>query len=102
MLKIRLLRIGKKNQPSFKIVVVNSRRSSSSGRFVEEVGFVDRIRKIVKLEKEKVRKWLQRGAHPSSSVFNLLVQEKVIEERKIPLHKKPKKEKTEGSQSSSS
>lgn len=92
MLKIRLLRIGRKNQPSFKIVVTDSRRATSSGRFVEEIGFVDRTKKIIQIDKEKAKEWLKKGAQPSPTVFNLLVNEKIIEGKKIPLHKKAKEE----------
>jgi ribosomal protein S16 len=45
MLVIRFLRVGKKNQPSFKIVVVDKRRSSKSGSFLEEVGFYNPLTK---------------------------------------------------------
>ena len=39
MLTIRFLRVGKKNQPAFKIVVVEKGNAPQAGRFVEEVGF---------------------------------------------------------------
>ena len=45
MLVIRYFRIGKKNQPSFKIVVTDQRMPIRGGRFVEEVGFSDPIKK---------------------------------------------------------
>ncbi|MBC7073961.1 30S ribosomal protein S16 [Candidatus Parcubacteria bacterium] len=90
MLKIRLHRSGKKNQPSFKIVVVDKRRSTSSEKFVEVLGFVNRILKERKINAERVKYWLGVGAKPSNTVYNLLVEEGILEGKKIPVHKKPK------------
>jgi len=90
MLVIRFLRIGKKNQPSFKIVVANKRRGSVSGRFVEEVGFYNLQTKEKVLKKERIEHWLSQGAKPSNTVHNLLVQEKIIKGKKISVHKKKK------------
>jgi len=58
MLVIRLLRTGKKNQPSFKVVVVEKQKSSTSGRYIEEVGFYnpltkERVLKIVTALKDE-------------------------------------------------
>jgi len=91
MLKIRFLRVGKKNQPAFKIVVINAKRAPQSGKFVEEVGFFNPLTKEKVLRKERILYWLSKGAKPSDSVFNLLVAEKIIKGKKIPVHKKPKK-----------
>ena len=95
MLKIRLLRTGKKNQPAFKIVVAQAHRSSKSGKFVEEVGFWNPLTKEKILKVERIRYWLSVGAKPSDVVYNLLVSEKILEGKKIPLHKKKKEEKNE-------
>lgn len=90
MLVIRFLRTGKRNQPSFKIVVNDKRRSASGGRFIEEVGFWSPLTKVKILKGERIKYWLSKGAKPSASVYNLLVKEKVIEGKKIPVHKKKK------------
>jgi len=95
MLVIRLLRIGRKNQPSFKIVVTEKKRSSKSGRFVEEVGFLNPLKKEKVVRGERVRYWLSVGAKPSPSVYNLLISEKIIEGKKIKKHKEKKEEKEE-------
>jgi small subunit ribosomal protein S16 len=95
MLRIRFLRVGKKNQTSFKIVVINSRRAPQSGKFVEEVGFFNPLTKEKILKKERILYWLSKGAKPSNSVFNLLISEKVIKGKKVPVHKKPKEKKKE-------
>ena len=93
MLVIRLFRTGKKNQPSFKIVVTDKRRPPRAGRFVEEVGFWNPLTKEKVLKEERIKYWLSVGAKPSPPVFNLLVSEKIVEGKKIDVHKKPKEKK---------
>jgi len=90
MLVIRLFRVGKKNQPSFKIVVTDKRRSTRAGRFVEEVGFYNSQTKEKVLKSERLKYWLSVGAKPSATIQNLLISEKITEGKKIPVHKKAK------------
>ena len=90
MLVIRYFRVGKKNQPYFKIVVTDKRMPTRGGRFVEEVGFVDPVKKKKTVKADRVKYWISVGAKPSPTVFNLLVSEKIIEGKKIPVHKKKK------------
>lgn len=91
MLVIRLFRVGKKNQPAFKIVVTDKKNSSTRGRFVEEVGFYNPLTKLRNLKGDRVKYWMSVGAKPSETVHNMLVSEKIIEEPKTPKHKKSKK-----------
>jgi len=91
MLVIRFFRIGKKNQPSFKIVVTDKRKSSVKGRYVEEVGFFDPLKDKKFLRAERIKYWISVGAKPSPTVHNLLVSEKIIEGKKIHKFKKSKK-----------
>lgn len=93
MLVIRLLRTGKRNQPSFKIVVVEKTKSSTSGRFIEEVGFYNPQTKEKVLKEERIKYWLSVGAKPLETVHNLLVSEKIIEGKKIKIYRKPKEQK---------
>jgi len=95
MLVIRFFRVGKRNQPAFKIVVTDKRNPPRGGRFVEEVGFWNPITKEKVLRTERIKYWLSVGAKPSESVYNLLVSEKIIEGKKIPVHKKKKEKKEE-------
>ena len=90
MLVIRFFRVGKKNQPSFKIVVTDKRNPPRAGRFIEEVGFWNPQSKEKVLKKDRILYWLSVGAKPSPTVFNLLVSEKIIEGKKIDVHKKGK------------
>lgn len=91
MLVIRFLRTGKKNQPFFRIVVTDKKNPPRGGRFLEVVGFFNPLTKEKNLKTERIKHWLSVGAQPSDTVHNLLVAEKVIEGKKIDVHKKPKK-----------
>jgi len=91
MLVIRLFRIGKKNQPSFKIVVTDKKNPPRGGRFVEEVGTYNPVTKGKTLKQERLKYWVSQGAQPSATVHNLLVKEGILQDKKIPVHKKPKK-----------
>ncbi len=93
MLTIRFLRTGKKNQPFFKIVIVDKKRSSKAGRFIEQVGFYNPFKKEKDLKAERIKYWISVGAQPSDTVYNLLISEKIIEGKKTSVHKKTKKEK---------
>jgi len=95
MIKIRFLKTGKRNQPTFKIVVINSQRAPQSGRFIEEVGFFNPQTKEKVLRKERIEHWLKVGAKPSPRVLNLLISERIIKGKKIPVHKEVKEEKKE-------
>ncbi len=95
MITIRLFRIGKKRQPSYKIVVTDKKNSPSGGRFIDEVGFYDPITKNRSIDGEKVKYWVSKGASVSDTVHNLLVKEGVIEEKKRPKHNIPEKKEEE-------
>ena len=90
MLVIRFLRVGKKNQPVFKIVVTDKKNPPRGGRFVEQVGFYNPLTKEKNLKAERIKYWLSVGTQLSDTVHNLLVSEKIIEGKKIPVHKTKK------------
>ena len=87
MLTIRLTRKGKKNQPFFRVVVIDKKRSSTGGRAVEELGYVDPLTKRKSLKKERILHWIKNGAQPSATMHNLLVHEKIIAGKKIHVSK---------------
>lgn len=91
MLTIRLTRKGKKNQPFFRVVVIDKRRSSKGGRAVEDLGYKNPLTKKVSIKKERVLYWISKGAQPSATIHNLLVAEKIIEAKKIHVSKLSKK-----------
>ena len=61
MLTIRLTRKGKKNQPFFRVVLIDKRRSSTGGRAVEDLGYVDPLTKKKNLKKERIQYWISKG-----------------------------------------
>ena len=71
MLKLRLKKIGRKRSPSYRLVIMES-TSRRDGKAIEEVGFYNPITKIYKFDKDKIKKWLNYGAQPTKTVFNLL------------------------------
>lgn len=83
MLKIRLKRVGKRNQASFRIVVMEKSRSPESGKVVETVGFYNPHDNTKELNKERVSYWLGEGVKPSDTVHNILVDEGLLSEGKI-------------------
>lgn len=91
MLAIRLFRIGRKHQPSYKIVVTDKRNSVSGGRFVDEVGFWNPLTKQKTIEIEKIKAWMSKGAKPSNTLYNLLLNEKALKGKKVDVCKKSKK-----------
>jgi len=95
MLVIRFIRTGKRNQPFFRIVVTDKKNPPRGGRFLEVLGFFNPLTKEKGLKKERIKYWLSVGAQTSDRVHNLLVSEKIIEGKKIDVHKKPKKKKEE-------
>ncbi|RJQ13863.1 30S ribosomal protein S16 [Candidatus Parcubacteria bacterium] len=89
MLKIRFQRVGRKNQPHFRLVLTES-TSSAKKKAKEILGFYDPVKKTSNVDPDRVKYWIDRGAQPSSTAHNFLVTKKVIEAKKIPVHKKAK------------
>ena len=73
MVKIRLMRMGKRKQPSYRVVVADS-RSPRDGRFIENIGkYNPRVHpSTIVIDEERALHWLQRGAQPSDPVRVLL------------------------------
>ena len=73
MLSIRLTRMGAKKKPFYRIVVAE-RKSKRDGRFVESVGYYDPCRNPadIKINRERVSYWIERGAQPTETVRSLL------------------------------
>ena len=80
MLRIRLTRVGKKGQPSYRIVVADS-RAPRDGRIVESIGHYDPLYDPPKvtLDGEKAAEWLRKGAQPSDAVSRILRWNGIIE-----------------------
>lgn len=74
MVKIRLRRMGKKKQPSYRIVVADS-RCPRDGRFIENLGYYDprtTPQATVVLKEERYSEWIGKGAQPTESVKRVL------------------------------
>ncbi len=80
MVKIRLKRMGMKKKPFYRVVVADE-RSPRDGRFIEEIGYYDPMKKPsdIKINKEKALDWMKKGAQPTDSVRILLKRSGVIE-----------------------
>ena len=73
MLKIRLRRTGARNQPSFRVIVADS-RAARDGAFVDYLGHYNPRTEppTIVIDEERARKWISQGAQPSDSVRQLL------------------------------
>jgi small subunit ribosomal protein S16 len=96
MLTIRLSRIGKKKQPSYRFIVCEKARDPW-GKALEIVGSYNTLTNPaqVTLDKERVLHWISKGAQPSDTVNNILIDQGLIqgEKRKLMQISKRRKEK---------
>ena len=83
MLKIRLQRVGRKNNPAFRVVVTDSKRGPKSGDNVELLGSYNPHSNEAKIDGDRVKHWMSVGAQVSDTVHNLLIREKIMEGKKI-------------------
>lgn len=80
MVRIRLRRMGKTKQPSYRVVVADS-RSPRDGKFIEIIGYYEPIRqpKVLHIKQDRARYWLGVGAQPSETVVHLLKQVHILD-----------------------
>jgi len=85
MLRIRLRRVGKNHQPSYRIVVAES-TAARNGKIVEQVGLYNPLTDppTVVVSAEKVGLWLSRGARPSDTVQRLLAAKGITQKAGSP------------------
>ena len=71
--KLRLMRMGKKKQPTYRVVAADS-RSPRNGRFIEILGTYEPRAEpsVVKIDADKAVAWLRKGAQPTERVEKLL------------------------------
>jgi small subunit ribosomal protein S16 len=82
MLMMRLQRVGRKNDPSFRIVVTDKRNGAKSDRHIDRLGSYNPKLNHVQIDAVKAKEWLSKGVQPSDTVHNILVGQKVIDARK--------------------
>lgn len=94
MLAIRLQRVGRKNDPSFRIVVQDSKRApKKAGGVVEYIGSYNARRGNPQIDGDRAKHWLSVGAKASDTVHNLLVDAKVVLGEKINARQKKSSQK---------
>ena len=81
MVKIRLRRMGAKKAPFYRIVIADS-RYPRDGRFIEEIGYYDPMKEpvVIKIDEDKAKEWLTKGAQPTETVKSLLKKSGVLGE----------------------
>jgi small subunit ribosomal protein S16 len=85
MLMIRLQRVGRKHEPTFRLVLTDSKNGPKSGKYVEVLGSYDprRENKVEQFDVDAIKGWISKGAQLSGTVHNFLVHKKVIAGKKI-------------------
>ncbi len=78
MLKIRLQRTGKVNDPYFRVIVTPHTHKPKTGKPVEIVGSHDVQKGKVVFDKERIIYWISQGAKPSDTVNNMLINAGII------------------------
>jgi len=81
MLTIRFSRIGKKRKPFYR-VIISEKSKDTKGNYLELLGHYNPHTKEATLKVDRIKHWLENGATASSSVFNLLVNQKIIDSEK--------------------
>lgn len=83
MVKIRLRRIGAKNQPSYRLVAADS-RAPRNGAFINIIGHYNPLTDpcTVVIDEEKALYWLGKGAQPTATAARLLVKAGIMEKFK--------------------
>lgn len=83
MLMIRLQRIGRTNDPSFRVVLTDRRNSPKSRNFVELLGTYNVQAGKTAFNAERIKHWISKGAKLSPTMHNFMVHEKIIAGKKI-------------------
>lgn len=92
MLAIKLARRGKKNQPFFRLII-QEKSKDPFGSFLENLGHWNPRTKKGEFHKERIVYWISKGAQPTPSVNNLLINQGVIEGKKQKASKQPRQKK---------
>ncbi len=83
MLMIRFQRIGRTNDPAFRISVLEKARAAKAGNIVEQLGTYNPKTKALTLNEEKVKYWMSKGAQLTDSLRNLLISKGIIGGKKV-------------------
>ena len=94
MLRIRLSRVGRKNKAQFRVTVADARRSPT-GKFIEILGHYNPHTKEKVFKNDRIEYWISKGAKPSATIHNFLIDAGILEGKKMTSWKPKKKEKNE-------
>lgn len=94
MLRIRLSRVGKRNNAQFRITVADGHRAPS-GKFIEILGHYNPHTKEKVFKKERIEHWIAQGAKPSATVYNFFIDAGILKGEKMTSWMPKKKELTE-------
>lgn len=83
MLKMRLQRVGRKNDPSYRVVVTDSRSGPKSNKQVDTLGSYNAKTNAIVIDGERAKNWIKNGVQVSPTVHNLLVRESIVAGKKI-------------------
>jgi small subunit ribosomal protein S16 len=94
---IRLSRIGRKNDPAFRVVLTDSKNAAKSGKFLEVLGNYNPKSGLVSFKADRIKYWMSVGAKTSATVHNFLVSQKFVVGKKVNVlsRKSPTKKKKE-------
>ncbi len=79
---IRFQRIGRTNDPAFRIVLIEKERAAKAGNINELLGTYNPKSKALNLKEDRIKYWISVGAQPTDSIHNLLISQKIIEGKK--------------------
>ena len=79
---MRLQRVGRKHEPSFRLVLTDSKNSTKSGRFGEILGSYDPRKSLEALKADRIKHWIAQGAGLTGTVNNLLIKKGIIRGQK--------------------
>jgi len=83
MLMMRLQRVGRKNDPTYRIVVTDKRTGPKSNKHVDLLGSFNPKSGEAQIDADKAKYWLSQGAQASVTLHNMLVSKKIVEGKKL-------------------
>ncbi len=93
MLMIRLQRIGRKNDPAFRVLVLEKTASPKAGTYTDLLGTYNPKTKAFTMAEDRLKDWMKKGAQVSPSLHNILVSKGIIEGKKVQVISKSNLEK---------
>jgi small subunit ribosomal protein S16 len=83
MLMIRFQRIGRKNDPAYRISVLEKARAARAGRVVDQIGSYNPKTKAFAIDETRAKDWMAHGAQPTDTVRNLLIAKGVVTGKQV-------------------